>query len=140
MKSKKKKTRERIIDETNLERDYKLRGLSQDRIDLVSERLRIDTQILKRVQGSIASLKDSRQGLTLRLNSHLEELSEIEITTGGFVAHTIGLDKKATFSEESKSIKFEPTGNVEIAIANRLNKWKDSSQLTIKKIIAKGSV
>lgn len=128
------KSRERIIDQTQLEQSLKEQGIDPAKISLVTERKERDQEILDRVQRNINESEVNMQGLTIRMNAHLEELTDIEIATGGFVTHAVGVDQKASFDKENKVIKFEPEGHVEIPIAARMNKWKDSSQLTIKKI------
>lgn len=128
------KTRERIIDEKELENKVIAQGISQQKIDLITERRLKDEQIFANVQEIIGQSQEEMEGITLRMNAHLEELTEIEIVAGGFMTHAIGVDKGVTFDRNTMSIKFEPEGHVEIPIAARLNKWKDSSQLTINKI------
>ena len=133
-KNQEHKTRERIIDENDLERKLTADGIDPQKINLVIERHKRDEAILEKVKRIIAQTQEDMDGLTLRMNSHLEELTDIEIGIGGFIAHSIGVDKDASFDAENKVVKFKPNGHVEIPIAARMNKWKDSSQLTIKKI------
>jgi hypothetical protein len=133
-KNQEHKTRERIIDENDLERKLTADGIDSQRINLVIERRKRDEAILEKVQRVINQAQEDMDGLTLRMNVHLEELTDIEIGIGGFIAHSIGIDKGASLDKENMVVKFKPNGHVEIPIAARMNKWKDSSQLTIKKI------
>lgn len=128
------KSRERVIDETELENKMRAQGISQDKVNLVVERRTRDEKILEITQRTLAESKENMQGLTLRMNAHLEELTDIEVQAGGFLTHAIGVDTGAELDKDSMIIKFKPDGHVEIPIAARMNKWKDSSQLTIKKI------
>jgi hypothetical protein len=128
------KTRERIIDQTSLQRKMEGEGLAEEKINLVIERKKRDQDILQRVQSTLGRSREDMAGLTLRMNAHLEELTEIEVLIGGFVTHAIGTDKNVTLDKENMILKFKPEGHVEVPIAARMNKWKDSSQLTIKKI------
>jgi hypothetical protein len=128
------KSRERVIDQTTLENKMRSEGISSERIDLVVERKMRDQEILDRVSQTLNDTLVEVDGLTKRMNAHVEELSEIEIVSGGFVTHPIGVDKGAVLDPETMTVKFETDGHVEIPIGVRLNRWKDSSQLTIKKI------
>jgi len=133
-KSQEHKTKERIIDEKTLEAKLKQTGVSQEKINLVIERCKRDESILEKVKKFIDDTQKDMDGLTLRLNAHLEELAEIEIQSGGFIAHAIGVDSGAQLDKEKMIVKMKPQSRIEIPIAARLNKWKDNSQLTIKKI------
>lgn len=128
------KSRERTIDETTLLGQVQGKGIPQEKINLIEERRDRDLEILSRVQKVLGEAQSEMEGVTLRMNAHLEELSDIEIATGGFVAHSIGVDEKAKLDKGTMIISFENEGHVEIPIGVRLNKWKDSSQLTINKI------
>lgn len=128
------KSRERTIDETTLLEQSQSKGVSAEKVKMIEERRDRDLAILQRVQKVLGEAKNEMEGVTLRMNAHLEELSDIEIAIGGFVTHSIGADKNVTIDKETKIISFENGGHVEIPIGVRLNKWKDSSQLTINKI------
>jgi hypothetical protein len=133
-KDQENKSKERVVDQFELRNKMVTQGTPQNKIDLIDERSNIDSKIHERVQKILEQTKTDMDGLTLRMNAHLEELTAIEILSGGFIAHSVGIDEHTTFDEDNKIISFKPGGHVEIAIAARLNKWKDSSQLTIKKI------
>lgn len=126
------KSRERTIDETTL-----LNGstnLPADKKALIEERRDMDSAAFNRVQRILSELSEEIEGVSLRMNVHLEELSAIEIATGGFVTHSIGVDKNATLDSDSMIVTFEPQGHAEIAIGVRLAEWKDNSQVTIRPI------
>lgn len=133
------KTRERIIDQTTLERKFIADGIVQQEIDYVAERKERDLEILERVQSTLTNSRNEMEGLTYRLNAHLKELTALEITAGGFVTHAIGIDKNTSVDETTKVVSFKAGGHVEIPIASRLNTWKDSSQLIINKIRKTGA-
>lgn len=128
------KTRERVIDQTTLETSMTTDGIDPSKIALVTERKKRDQDILARIQKTITQSKVDLEGITFRMNAHLEELTDIEMATGGFVTHAVGADENVTLDKENMIIKFVNGGHVEIPIAARLIKWKDSSQLTINKI------
>lgn len=128
------KSKERVIDETDLKRKIIAQGLPMDKVNLVEQRKEMDTQVLARVQKVLEDAQSEMQGLTLRMNAHLEELTEIEILAGGFVTHAIGVDAGVELDKDAMIVKFKPGGHIEVPIAARMNKWKDSSQLVIKKI------
>jgi hypothetical protein len=128
------KSRERIIDESSLEEKLEAEGIDPSKINLVIERKQLDEQVLSRVQTILEESQEKMDGLTLRMNAHLEELTEMEILAGGFVTHAVGVDINATLDKDTMVISFKPDGHVEIPIAARMNKWKDSSQMIIKKI------
>jgi hypothetical protein len=128
------KSRERTIDETTLLGQAQGKGIPQEKVALIEERRDRDHDILRRVQKVLGDAKSEMEGVTLRMNVHLEELSDIEIAIGGFVTHSIGVDSKASLDKETMIVTFENEGHIEIPIGVRMNKWKDSSQLTINKI------
>lgn len=128
------KSRERTIDETTLLGQAQGKGIAEEKIKMIEERRDRDFTILKNVQEILENAKSEMEGVTLRMNAHLEELSDIEIAIGGFVTHSIGVDKKATLDKDTKIVSFQNGGHIEIPIGVRLNKWKDSSQLTINKV------
>lgn len=128
------KSNERIIDQVDLVSKMITQKVPQIKVDLVKERRDIDVQNLERVKNVLEKTKLEMEGLTLRMNAHLEELTELEILAGGFIAHSIGVGKNVKFDKDNRILSFTPGGYVEIPIAARLSKWKDSSQMTIRKI------
>lgn len=128
------KSKERVIDQTSLASKLQNDGIPQEKVDHVIERRDRDEEILKRVKVVLAQAEEEMSGMTLRMNTHLEELSEIEILAGGFIAHSIGVDQGAKLDRDTMIVKFEKDGHIEVPIGTRRTKWKDSSQLTIKKI------
>lgn len=128
------KSRERVIDEKELENKSIAQGIPQNKIDLIVERRLLDEEIFNRSQEILVTTREEMRGLTLRMNTHLEELTDIEVLAGGFVSHSVGVGKNAKYDRDSHVIKFEENGHVEIPIAARMSSWKDSSQLTINKI------
>jgi hypothetical protein len=129
------KTTERIIDERSLRAKLLNEGIDPLKIDDVTDRIVRDEEILDVIKGTMSQTEEDIKGLTYRMNAHLEELTEIEILSGGFVTHTIGVGENVAIDKENMIVRFQPEGHIEIPIAARMNKWKDSSQLTIKKII-----
>lgn len=128
------KTKERIIDQNQLQLKFEAEGIDPEKVQLVAERKVRDEEILARVKRILTESQANMEGLTFRMNAHLEELTEIEILTGGFVTHAVGVDKNVTLDKENMILSFKTEGHVEIPIAARMNNWKDSSQLIIKKI------
>lgn len=128
------KTKERVIDEKELEKSFINQGIDPTKTQWITERRQMDEENFVRVTKIVQDVKQDMKEMTLRLNTHLEELSGIELASGGFVAHAIGVDKLTAYDEKTSTITFEAGGHVEIPIAVRLNQWKDSSQLVIKKI------
>ena len=134
------KSRERVIDQNSLIGKMTAENIAEEKVELVKERRDRDQDILARVKEVLGQAEEEADGLTLRMNAHMEELSEIEINAGGFVAHPIGVDQGAKIDKETKIVKFDTNGHVEMPVGVRLNKWKDSSQMTIKKIKKKAGV
>jgi len=81
----------------------------------------------------VNELTDRHLEMVNDLQAHMIELSAIEISTGGFVAHSFGLRDNVKLDEVTKVLTFYPTGSVEVPIATDLPSWKDSSQMTIIK-------
>ncbi len=138
-KSQEDKTRERIIDQNTLKTKLNLEKASQEKINLVTKRIDHDEEVLEETKKAIGSYSEKLEELALTMNAHLEELSEIEIESGGFVAHSVGVDKGVTFDKETKIITFKENGRAEIPIAAKIKNWKDSSQLTIHRIKKAGT-
>ncbi len=138
-KKQENKTRERVIDQEELIARLKLQNISQEKIERIIKRKEHDEDILKEVKEAIDFYSKEIQDITFTMNAHLEELSEMEIESGGFVAHSVGVDLGAEFDKESKVIMFKENGRVEIPIAAKLKNWKDSSQLTIHRIKKAGT-
>lgn len=128
------KTKERIIDQTSLQKELESEGAVESKIEWIVDRTKMDEEAIQRVRSVLENSNIELEDLTFRMKAHLEEMSEIEILSGGFVTHPIGLDKNVIFDSDQSTIKFEAGGHIEIPIAVKLNQWKDSSQLTIKKI------
>jgi hypothetical protein len=133
-KEQEEKSRERTIDETTLLKQVQSKGIPQEKVAQVEDRRDRDFDILNRVQKVLAEAESEMEGVTLRMNTHLEELADIEIAIGGFVTHSIGVDKNVKLDKENMIVSFENEGHIEMPIGVRMNKWKDSSQLTINKI------
>lgn len=127
------KTRERIIDQNSLINNMKVNRMPSEKIELAEKRLAQDNKILSSINSYLEDAKEESKDLTMSLSAHMEELSSIEISAGGFVTHPIGVNKKVKLDNNKTVISFEPGGSVEIPIGVRLSKWKDSSQMTIKK-------
>lgn len=132
-KDQEKKTRERIVDGTQLQAKFQGEGIDPVKIGHVKERTDRDIKILTLVQDSLKDSQESVSGMAVRLNTHLEELSTIELQTGGFVTHAIGVGANASLDKANMSVNLKSPGHAEIPVAVRLNKWKDSSQLTIRR-------
>ncbi|QHW35855.1 hypothetical protein GZH47_33735 (plasmid) [Paenibacillus rhizovicinus] len=81
----------------------------------------------------LSDLGGRNQQMVDDMQTHMRQLSNIEIGLGGFVAHSFGLRTNIKFDEASKALTFKPQGSVEVAIATDLASWKDSSQMTITK-------
>jgi len=133
-KKQEEKSRERVIDQNSLIGKMTGDGAPKSKIDFVKNRRDRDQRIFERVQVVAAQSNDEMVEMTMRMNTHVEELAEIEINSGGFVRHAIGTDKGAKLDTETNVVKFEVGGHIEIPIGTKMATWKDSSQLTIKKI------
>lgn len=127
------KTRERIIDQTQLVNDFKENNAANAKLDLVERRLQNDIDTLENVKTYVEETRQEEEELIYQLNTHVEELSAYEIASGGFYAHVVGADKNATYERNTKAILLEPQGHAEMPIGIKLNSWKDSNQLTISK-------
>lgn len=134
-----KKTRERIIDQTQLVNSMKDSNLGSEKIQVAESRLEKDKKLLKNVQSYMEEAEKEMADLAIDLSTHMEELSSIEIGAGGFVVHSIGVDRNAKLDKTNMVVTFKPSGHVEIPIGARINSWKDSSQLTIEKIKKAGN-
>lgn len=134
-----KKSQDRIIDEKAIIAKVTEQGISQNRIDLMTDRQNRDETIFAYANEFIRQCKEDMAGLTMRLTTHMEELTEIELTTGGFITHAIGVDTNAVLDKDTMIVNMQPDGHIEIPIGARLNKWKDSSQLVVKKIKKAGA-
>ncbi|MED3627861.1 hypothetical protein P4478_12420 [Bacillus subtilis] len=131
-KKQEEKTRERIIDQSNLISKITFENAPDKKINLFKERLNKDQAlILKIVQSTIYELLDEINELTLIMAAHLEELTEIEVDIGGFVTHAIGIDTNASLNSDNMIVNFKKGGHIEIPIGTKMSKWKDSSQMTI---------
>jgi len=65
---------------------------------------------------------------------HLLELTNMEISKAGFIAHIIMHDTLTDFDKETKAVTFNAdVGNAEAPIATVQPRWKDGSQWIIRK-------
>lgn len=130
----KEKTRERIIDQTQLKLTMQGKGIDPSKIALVEERKKMDEEVYQKVEKLLEDVQENLEGLVFRLNAHLEELTDIEIATGGFITHSIGISSGAQLDKDTMAVSFDSDGHIEVPIAIRLNKWRDSSQMSVEKI------
>ncbi len=108
------------IREAIIQAKDRLKRLSESR-DMIANRLNI---LMNR---NIEMIKDGQ--------AHMIALSEIEIEQGGFVALLFGVRDQTEFKPENESLLFKPGGSAETMIGLGLSSWKDSSQLSITKIV-----
>lgn len=127
------KTKEDVIDQSDLQRKMEYNGINESKIKHITSRLNKDQEIDKQTTKILKDLNLEIDDLTVEMNAHLEELSSIEIESGGFVTHAIGVDKDATLDKENMILKLKKNSHAEIPIGVRLDSWKDSSQFTISR-------
>ncbi|MBS9805877.1 hypothetical protein P4J09_11910 [Bacillus cereus] len=127
------KTKEDVIDQSDLQRKMEYNGIPEMKIKQITSRLNKDQEIEKQTIKILRDLNSDMDDLTIEINAHLEELSAIEIESGGFVTHAIGIDKDTTLDKENMILKLKKNSHAEIPIGVRLDSWKDSSQFTISR-------
>ncbi|HHT7153250.1 hypothetical protein [Bacillus thuringiensis] len=127
------KTKEDVIDQSDLQRKMEYNGIAESKIKQITLRLNKDQEIEKQATKILNELNADMDNLTVEMNPHLEELSSIEIESGGFVTHAIGVDKDTVLDKENMILKLKKNSHAEIPIGVRLDSWKDSSQFTISR-------
>ncbi|EOO44511.1 hypothetical protein [Bacillus cereus] len=127
------KTKEDVIDQSDLQRKMEYNGIAESKIKQITLRLNKDQEIEKQATKILNELNTDMDSLTIEMNPHLEELSAIEIESGGFVTHAIGVDKDTVLDKENMILKLKKNSHAEIPIGVRLDSWKDSSQFTISR-------
>lgn len=127
-----KKTQEAIIDEGDL---YTLltgrMPQNIEQIQTVADRKQKNEQLRADYQRYIQEEQSNVEKLSSSIQHHLVELTDIEITEGGFIAHTIVHDHDIEFDETTKILSLDKKAHAEYAIATNLNQWRDSSQLKV---------
>lgn len=130
------KSRERAIDQNILQGKMIGAGASSERVNEIIMRKEKDTALFGETSIIVDEEKVKHDLLTRELNAHGQELSEIEITTGGFYQHEVGIFEDSKYDEATGIVSFgKKGGHVQMLTPVIRTQWKDASQLTIRKIV-----
>lgn len=118
--------RERIIDQTNL-----IQTIDEGSVKQFEDRKHADQQSQVNIEGILAQKTEILEKITLDVYHHMVELSNLELSSSGFITHIITTDEQTDYDENAKVITFKGEGRAEIPIATTLRRWTDASQLKI---------
>lgn len=126
------KLRNAILDENTLLDTLIARdpsGLAK--IELVKNRKEKNESVRSDTLRYMSETRKKIVELSNALQAHLFEYSNNEISSTGFVTHTIVCDYKAKLNDESKILSLDEMSKSEYGISNSLDRWRDSSKLKI---------
>jgi hypothetical protein len=129
-----KELTESIIDQNDMILQLTDDGAPDTQLSVAKQRLDKDMAIKDDINKRIEELNARYSELTDDLQAHLLVLTGLNLAKGNFHAHQFGLRDHVKQDKDDPSLfSFDALGSMEASIATDLNRWRDSSQMSLHK-------